>query len=114
MKMSAGVTRMVTVTIAVLFLVHLTSCFWFLSAVLDNFEPSTWVVRNDYIDSPPGVQYLASVYWTFQTLTTVGFGNIHAVTIPEKIISIIWMIFGVGFYSFTIGNLSQIIASIDT
>lgn len=25
-----------------------------------------------------------------------------------------WMIFGVGFYSFTIGNLSSVIASMDT
>jgi hypothetical protein len=54
------------------------------------------------------------VYWAFSTLTTVGFGDISAKTIPEKIIAIIWMIFGVGFYSFTIGNLSKIIASIDT
>lgn len=44
----------------------------------------------------------------------MGFGDINAKTIPEKIIAILWMIFGVGFYSFTIGNLSQIIASIDT
>lgn len=36
-----------------------------------------------------------------------------AVSTAEKVITIFWMIFGIGFYSFTIGNLSQIIASID-
>lgn len=46
-------------------------------------------------------------------MTTVGFGDIGALTVIEKVISIFWMIFGIGFYSFTIGNLSQIIASID-
>jgi hypothetical protein len=46
-------------------------------------------------------------------LTTVGFGDISALTSSEKIVSILWMIFGVGFYSFTIGNLSSFITAID-
>jgi hypothetical protein len=32
----------------------------------------------------------------------------------ERSIAVVWMIFGVGFYSFTIGNLSSIIKAIDT
>lgn len=65
------------------------------------------------MDEDSSLQYLASLYWALQTLTTVGFGDISAGTTIEKIMAIIWMIFGIGFYSFTIGNLSQIIASID-
>jgi hypothetical protein len=112
--MNAGIMRMITVTISVFFMVHLIACLWFLQAKFDNFQPETWVVRKNYLEKDPLVQYLASVYWAFSTLTTVGFGDINAKTIPEKLIAIIWMIFGVGFYSFTIGNLSKIIASIDT
>ena len=59
------------------------------------------------------MQYLAAIYWALQTLTTVGFGDIYAISTTERVITIFWMIFGIGFYSFTIGNLSQIIASID-
>jgi hypothetical protein len=46
-------------------------------------------------------------------LTTVGFGDIPPKTFLERIVSIAWMIIGVGFYSFTIGNLSTILANID-
>jgi hypothetical protein len=46
-------------------------------------------------------------------LTTVGYGEISIYTINERIIALIWMIFGVGFYSFTIGNLASIINGID-
>jgi len=112
-NMNVGIVKMITVTISVFFLIHLVGCMWFLVAKLDDFGPDTWVVRKNYIDKNAGTQYLASIYWALQTLTTVGFGDINAVTITEKIITIFWMIFGVGFYSFTIGNLSQIIASID-
>ena len=46
-------------------------------------------------------------------MTTVGYGEIPAVTITEKIVAILWMVFGVGFYSFTIGNVQTIINEID-
>ena len=97
---------MFSVTISVFFLIHLVGCFWFLFAKLDDFNPDTWVVRLGYIDKDSRTQYLASIYWALQTLTTVGFGDINAVTVTEKLISIFSMIFGVGFYSYTIGNLS--------
>jgi len=44
-------------------------------------------------------------------LTTVGYGDFGAVTVAELILTLIWMIFGVGFYSFVIGNLTSIIAN---
>lgn len=37
LKMSAGVLRMIQVSCAVLFMVHLMSCFWFLSSKFDDF-----------------------------------------------------------------------------
>jgi hypothetical protein len=57
---------------------------------------------------------LISFYWAFNTLTTVGFGDINAYTIGERIFAILWMIFGIGFYSFTIGNMTNLIESMDT
>ena len=61
----------------------------------------------------PYNQYLIAIYWAFQTVTTVGFGDIPAVTVSERVLALFWMIFGVGFYSFTVGNLTSIIASQD-
>ena len=89
------------------------TCFWFLSAKFDDFSPDTWVVRKGIIDESPWYQYLVSSYWAFQTLTTVGFGDVGAKTNIEIVLCCIWMIFGVGFYSFTIGNLSSIMNDID-
>jgi len=91
-------------------MIHLTSCFWFMTAKLDDFNEKTWVVRLNMQDSGNFDLYITSVYWAVQTITTVGFGDIPAVTIVEKIIAIMWMIAGVGFYSFTIGNLSSIMS----
>ena len=108
-KINNGILRMMKVAGSVCFLVHLMACFWYLLAKLENFGPDTWVVRSGLIDDDYLTKYLSSVYWAFQTLTTVGYGDISAHTNLEICLSLAWMIFGVGFYSFTIGNLSSII-----
>ncbi len=58
--------------------------------------------------------YLACIYWAISTIATVGLGDIHANNDLEKILSIIWMLLGAGFYSFTIGSLSGVFANLDT
>ena len=55
-----------------------------------------------------------SFYWAFQTLTTVGFGDFNGKTIEERIFAILWMIFATAFYSYTIGNMTNLIATVDS
>lgn len=72
------------------------------------------MVRREILDAEVGTQYLHSIYWAFTTLTTVGYGDISAYTNLEMAFTIFWMMFGVGFYSFTIGTLSAFLSAIDT
>jgi len=80
---------------------------------LDDFDPETWVAKHSLVDAGAWTQYVASFYWASQTLTTVGFGDIAPGTPIERIIAILWMIVGVGVYSFTIGNLSSLLSNMD-
>lgn len=89
-------------------------CIWFLTARIDGFSPDCWVVRRGIMDSDIATKYLNSIYWAFTTLTTVGYGDISAGTQIEMLVTVCWMVFGVGFYSFTIGSLSSFLSTIDT
>ena len=75
-----------------------------------DFNPDTWVYRKGLTNSTPGEQYLYALHWATQTVTTVGYGDIGAITTAEIILSFIWMMVGVAFYSFIIGNFSSIIS----
>jgi hypothetical protein len=44
----------------------------------------------------------------------VGYGDISIYSMNERIFALVWMIFGVGFFSFTIGNLATIIRTMDS
>lgn len=110
-KMNAAISRMIFTLIFAFFSVHLMSCFWYLCSSLYNNDPDTWVSRLNLSDADAPTLYLESMYWSLQTVATVGYGDFGAYTTGELFLSIIWMIFGVGFYSFVIGNLTSIIAN---
>lgn len=103
-------TRMIQSLAIALFCVHVVGCFWFMSARFDEFSPNTWVARRGVIDSNLNWQYSESLYWAFQVLTTVGYGDFSADTTGEYILNLVWMSFGVSFYSFVVGSVTSIIA----
>lgn len=110
LKMNPAYTRMITLTLTVSFLIHLVSCFYYMVVSFNDFEPDTWIVLRGLMDSGNFEQYISAMYWAFQTLTTVGYGDMQGRTNTERLFSIFWILFGVAFYSLTIGNLQSIIS----
>ena len=93
---------------------HIVACLWFFLAKLEGFGPDTWIARSGYLDENDGRLYIAAIYWSFTTMSTVGYGDITAETNIERLLAIVWMLFGVCFFSFTIGSLSRIMGQMDT
>ncbi len=110
-KVSPAIMRMLFTVVISIFLIHLVSCLWYFTARYKDFNTETWVVRLSLFDEEPSMLYLECVYWALQTVATVGYGNFGAITVQELILSVIWMVFGVGFYSFVISNLTLIVAT---
>ncbi|CDW72811.1 cation channel family protein [Stylonychia lemnae] len=106
--------RLTTFFISVFLCVHLVGCLWILAANLSETQSDTWIYRKGLQDADDYSVYLASIYWAFQTLLTVGYGDVSAQTNEEMIIAVIWMIVGSFFYTFTIGNLTSVISNQNT
>lgn len=107
MSLTTSMQRMLQTMILCLMFVHLSSCFFFLIAKINDFGPETWVYQINLQDADPEIQYLYAFYWSMQTVTTVGFGDITPVSNDEKIFVIVWMAFGSAYYSFVISNLGE-------
>jgi hyperpolarization activated cyclic nucleotide-gated potassium channel 1 len=52
---------------------------WHYIATLE-VDPDSWVVRNKLENKSNFTRYIASIYYAFTALTTVGYGDIHAKT----------------------------------
>ncbi|CAD8110106.1 unnamed protein product [Paramecium sonneborni] len=51
------------------------------------------------------VNYITSVYWSSQTLFTVGYGDIP----QDHYFSVVWIIISIGYYSVKIGDFSKLL-----
>jgi CRP-like cAMP-binding protein len=113
-RIKASIMRLLTSFLTVLVCLHIMACFWYFAAKLNDIGPDTWVFRFGYLDASEGRLYLASLYWALTTLATVGYGDITPGTNIEKCLAMAWMLFGMIFFSFTIGSLTSMLSGIDT
>ena len=107
--MKRSQSRIVKILTLAGFLVHLFACFFYLVAKMYNFEPNTWVYQKDLQDQSGGFNWCRSVYWAFQTLTTVGYGDFGAYNGWEICITCTWMFMGVALYTVVVGSLTIMI-----
>ncbi|CAJ1068117.1 potassium voltage-gated channel subfamily H member 6-like [Xyrichtys novacula] len=102
---------------------HWLACIWY---AIGNVERTTsagigWLATlskelgKPYNESFPGSgpsirdKYVTALYFTFSSLTSVGFGNVSPNTNSEKIFSICVMLIGALMYASIFGNVSAII-----
>uniref|UniRef100_A0A8D3E179 Voltage-gated inwardly rectifying potassium channel KCNH2 n=1 Tax=Scophthalmus maximus TaxID=52904 RepID=A0A8D3E179_SCOMX len=102
---------------------HWLACIWY---AIGNVERSTsvgigWLdnlgdqlgkpYNDSIIGSGPSIRdkYVTALYFTFSSLTSVGFGNVSPNTNSEKIFSICVMLIGALMYASIFGNVSAII-----
>eukprot|EP01135_Chromosphaera_perkinsii_P009268 Nk52_evm20s1705 gene=Nk52_evmTU20s1705 len=97
-----------------LLLAHWCACFWYLLGVEEDSSDS-WVnqyAKKHGTDGVPNA-YVTSLYFAVTTLSTVGFGDITAETVEERIYVITMMFLGALMYAFIFGNVTSIVQSFD-
>lgn len=112
LNINLSLAKIFSILLSIFLIVHIVSCLWYFIDKIGDFEDS-WITQAVLQDAGDLVIYVSAMYWSFATIFTVGFGDIHPVNNIEKILCIFWMIFGAGFYSYTIGNLLTIIQNYD-
>ncbi|KAJ4787913.1 Potassium channel [Rhynchospora pubera] len=100
--------KLVSVT---LFAVHCAGCFYYLLADRYKNPEETWIgsAMPNFHNETLGLRYVTSMYWSITTLTTVGYGDLHAENTGEKIFDIVYMLFNLGLTAYLIGNMTNLV-----
>ncbi|KAF7035816.1 hypothetical protein CFC21_046608 [Triticum aestivum] len=101
-------TKLISVT---LFAIHCSGCFIYLIA--DTYpDPSrTWIgaAIPNYRSESLWVRYVTAIYWSITTLTTTGYGDLHAENPREMSFCICFMLFNLGLTAYLIGNMTNLV-----
>eukprot|EP00062_Callorhinchus_milii_P023116 gi/632981625/ref/XP_007907695.1/ PREDICTED: potassium voltage-gated channel subfamily H member 4 [Callorhinchus milii] len=107
-------------------LAHWMACIWYVIGrrEMELNDPHTWDIgwlnelskrlETPYTNNSMGGPtlrnaYIAALYFTLSSLTSVGFGNVSANTDAEKIFSICTMLIGALMHAVVFGNVTAII-----
>ena len=110
-KISIQKERLLIFSLLSMIMVHTLGCLWFIIANLSKDQDQTWIYRYEYNDKPTYDQYIACVYFIITTVTTVGYGDIHAKTPIERLFGCALMIIGVVAYTMAISYLTSLISA---
>merc|ERR1719277_2401152 len=114
--------RCVNFCVGLFWIVHLVACGWYLVAGVHDDPAETWVGRRQtgrvtstgemevLTDSNSFEQWVHSMYFVLTVFTTVGFGDISAVTSGEIVYVILVMLVGAVVHSIIIGNVINLIS----
>ncbi|CAN6332977.1 unnamed protein product [Urochloa humidicola] len=100
--------RLVAVT---LFLVHCAGCLYYLIADRYPHREKTWIgaVIPNFREASLRIRYISSIYWSITTMTTVGYGDLHAENTVEMVFNIFYMLFNLGLTAYLIGNMTNLV-----
>jgi len=65
------------------------------------------------LDRSPGEKYVAALYWSVMTISTVGYGDITPQTVAERMFIVVSMLVGASVYAYVVGSVCGIISSMD-
>ena len=104
--------RTIYVTIMTFLLMHIGACiFIFLGKNKIFHNGSSWLDFLEASESSVLEVYTTAIYYCFVVLTTVGYGDIVSRSNFEIVFTLIWMIGGIAFYSFTISMITLFFTS---
>ncbi|XP_059665362.1 potassium channel KAT1-like isoform X2 [Cornus florida] len=101
-------TKLISVT---LFAVHCAGCFNYLIADRYPDPKRTWIgaVYPNFKDFRIWDRYVTAMYWSITTLTTTGYGDLHAENTREMLFDIFYMLFNLGLTAYLIGNMTNLV-----
>lgn len=103
---------------------YLETSVWFHRGFLSKFmrqhpppnnllPPPTPRHQTSFVQASLGTRYVASIYWAFTTMTTVGYGDIVVTTTLERCFCVFGMLIGATVFGYIVGNVSVMMESFD-
>jgi len=117
--------KLIQFVVMVVVVTHWLSCLWMLIPRIEATD-TNWIgkyyhkqLENVTVVDPVTYDidasqlYLACLYWSIMTLTTIGYGDVTAATKGEMLVACFGMALGASVYAYIVGGICGILANTD-
>jgi len=113
-----SVMRLLTLLLWLAILLHVVACLIHLihETEVEIAEMDTWLtilIQEGAVRDSTQDRYVAALYWSVMTLTTVGYGDVHAHTTIERLYAMICMMLGAFLFAYLLGNMQHLLSNFD-
>jgi hypothetical protein len=105
-KISATLSRLLKFIFYFFIAAHMLACIYI---YLAQVELPSWIINSKLQDQSSFDIYIASVYFIFSTIFTIGYGDILSANIYERFYNVLLLMVGILVYSYAVSSLSNII-----
>lgn len=109
--LSSQSQRMFKFLLCFLIISHCISCLWIFFACLHPGD--NWIIRAQLVDERYSIKYLTSLYFHWVSIFTIGYGDILATNITERIYNCLLLFVGILIYSFAISSIGSMLMNRD-
>jgi len=120
LAISAVAMKFLQLIISLIFVGHLFGCFWNYVSMNasdpQDVEAGNVWYKNPYVDldeGDVGGQYIASLYWAFTTMTTVGYGDVTPQNDAERIYCTMIMVMGATIFGYIVGSVGALAINVN-
>jgi len=104
-----GLERLLNIALQFLFTNHIFACLWILLGKMSEVSfRDVWYHDRGHSDFDT---YIHAFYFTVQTMTTVGYGDMSIATTYERLFCIVLMVCGVVIFTLISGSLASVLSN---
>jgi len=110
---SIGKVRAIKFTIYIILTTHISACVWFVDTCFgETCTPGSWAQHTGETQTVAGLDdYVASLYWAAATMSSTGYGDIHAHNTESQLIATVVMLTGLLLYGYCLSTIAATLAN---
>lgn len=117
LKLKLGYVRLLKLIVVVILIAHWFACIFYFFGTLHSADGTalfdSWI--NDDSKVPPDLygQYIAALYFSVYTITTIGYGDVVPGTTVERTYVTIIMLLGAACFAYVISQVSDVFGELN-